>query len=82
MQDEKKKTKSFNLMKNNVKESKEQSSVSIKKIRGKAPGNCVNTSEDGVSLKEFGDLIYEVLSGQLSKVAHEIIAEIELSDND
>ena len=53
----------------------------MEKICGKAPGDSVNTSEDRVSLNEIGDSIYQVLSEQLSTVANEIMAEIELSDN-
>ncbi len=56
--------------------------MTIKKVRGKPPGNCVNSSEGGISPNKVGDLIYQVLSGQLSTVVNEIIVEVELSDND
>ncbi|MFC1876706.1 hypothetical protein ACFL2E_05465 [Thermodesulfobacteriota bacterium] len=77
MQD--KNPKIVNCRKNNVKRTMPRAR---KNIRDKTPVNSANSSEDGVSLKEAGDLIYELLSGGLSAVANEIIAEIELSEDD
>jgi hypothetical protein len=81
MHDKKKKSTGLDLTKNKVEEPTEQFGVPTKNDRGEITGNCVNISEDGVSLYRIGDSIYELLFEQLSSVANEIIAEIELSDD-
>jgi hypothetical protein len=44
--------------------------------------NTVGNDKDRITyLKENRDLLYDVLSGSLSSVANEIMAEIELSDD-
>ena len=82
MPDKKKKSKRSEILKGCVKAGTGKSNRSEGKICGKAPGDSVNISEDAVSENKTGGLIWEVLSEQMSVVAKEIIAEIELDDND
>lgn len=46
-----------------------------------ALNTVVNDKDRITCLKENRDLLYEVLSGSLSSVATEIMADIELSDD-
>ena len=53
-----------------------------KKTNIKAQGTLEGLPKCEVSRERIGDLIYQVLSGKLSAVYNEIIAEIELVDNE
>jgi hypothetical protein len=54
----------------------------LQKKHGNLPVSSEIISEENVSAEKTRDLLDEILSGRLSAVANEIIAEIELSNDD